>query len=309
MQNVVVTGGAGFVGSYLTEALVMKGYKVIVVDNFSDAPRRNLRHIRSDYQLIEADVRDDQLYRKLRKVDIIFHLAANANVPRSVQEPLFDASTNILGTINMLNVARDCGAEFILASSAAVYGEPTTVPMSEEHRLHPVSPYGMSKLAAEHYVQLYRELYGVRNKIIRLFNVYGPRQRRFVVYDFTRKILSSEHEVVVLGSGRQVRSQIYASDAAHAFITVAERGEEQIYNVGSTNVLNVTELMQKMLAVFGIERNMRTTETSWDGDIQRLVPDVTRLQKLGFREKVSHEEGLSNYRDWYLNEFGESIAI
>ena len=180
--------------------------------------------------------------------------------------------------------------------------------MAEDHPLVPISPYGVSKLAAEGYVDLYKRLHGVNATIVRFFNMYGPRQRRYVVYDFAHKILRSGPEVVVLGDGRQVRSLLYAGDAARAFLTVAERGTEPIYNIGAATSFDVTTLMRAMLALFGEEKRLHMSQSSWEGDIQRLVPDVTKLHQLGFREEVSLDDGLRRFKDWFMTEYGAQYA-
>ena len=303
MKRVVVTGGAGFIGSHLVEALLQQGHKLTVLDNFSTAPRSNLAAIANRINLIEGDACDPDTLSHVEDVDLIFHLAANADVPRSVREPYFDASTNILGTVNMLNLARSAGAQFVFASSGAVYGEPFNPPMAEDHRLMPISPYGVSKLAAEHYVDMYRRMYQVPTTILRIFNMYGPRQRRFVVSDLAHKIMKTESELVVLGSGRQIRSQLYVSDGVRAILTIADRGSKSIYNVGSAIQITIAELAQLMLKAFNTDKTIRFTQTSWQGDISRLVPDTKNLCELGFRETLTLEEGLHAFRAWFLSEY------
>lgn len=305
MQSVLVTGGAGFAGSHLVEALVERGCAVTVLDDLSDGYRSNLAAVAGKYRLVVGDVRDPDLLGQLDHVDTIFHLAANANVPRSVEAPVDDGSINILGTVNMLNLARRTRARFFLASSAAVYGEPVAPPMAEDHAIAPISPYGVSKLSAERYVELYKRLYDVQATIVRFFNMFGPRQRRYVVYDFAHKIRRSGDEVVILGDGRQVRTQLFIADAVRALLTVADRGTEPVYNIGSERSFSVTELMERMLALFGAAKRLTMSQVSWDGDIQRLVPDISRLRDLGFREAVSLDDGLAAFKAWFETEYAE----
>lgn len=308
MQSVLVTGGAGFLGSHLSETLITRGCAVTVLDTFADAPRHNLRAVEGRYTLVEGDVRDPGVFQHIGHVDTIFHLAANANVPLSSKNPLHDGSVNILGTINALELARARKATFYLASSGAVYGEPIAPPMAEDHQIAPVSPYGASKLAAEQYVELYKRLYGIDATIVRFFNMYGPRQRRFVVFDFARKILEADDEVVVLGDGRQIRSQLFVLDAVAALLAVAEHGTEPIYNVGSASSFTVTELLHVMMDVLGSTKRLRMSNASWDGDIQRLVPDAGKLHGLGFREQWPLRAGLHAFKDWFLAEYAEQYA-
>lgn len=306
MERVLVTGGAGFLGSHLVEHLITLGLDVTVIDDFSAAPRDNLAGILGHVSLVDGDVRDPSIHGRIEAVDTIIHLAANANVPRSSEDPLFDASTNILGTVNMLELARARGARFVLASSGAVYGEPADAPMAEDHPLKPISPYGVSKLAAENYVRLYNRLFGVNAVILRFFNMYGPRQRRFVVFDFAEKIRQQGNEVLLLGSGRQMRSQLYVDDAVDAVLLVLQSGTGEVYNIGSTTVMSVTNIMHHVLATFGVAKKLRVSQRSWDGDIQRLVPDVRKLGALGFQEKVPFVVGLCRFREWYLSTYVSS---
>lgn len=308
MENVLVTGGAGFVGSYLVESVLKLGCRVTVLDNFADAPSSNLAAFERELELVRADVRDERWPEQIGPIDTIFHLAANASVPRSAEQPVYDATVNIVGTINALRLARERNARFFLASSGAVYGEPVSPPMREDHPLEPISPYGASKLGAEQYVELYKRLYGVSATIIRFFNMYGPRQRRFVVYDFARKILAPGDEVVILGDGRQIRSQLYVEDAIRAVLTVARHGEAPVYNVGSARNLTVTEIMAKMLDAFGTDKKLTTSQSSWHGDVQRLVPDVSALQTLGWREEITYEQGLLHFKEWFLAAEGAPSA-
>jgi UDP-glucose 4-epimerase len=304
MENVLVTGGAGFVGSHLVEYLVHQGYRTTVLDNFADSEASNLSAVQGRCDIVDGDVRDERIASRIGPIDAIFHFAANANVPRSTAEPMHDASTNVLGTVNMLNLAKARGARFVLASSGAVYGEPVHPPMAEAHPLLPISPYGASKLAAEGYVGLYKRLYGLEATIVRLFNMYGPRQRRYVVYDFAHKILAPGDEIVVLGSGRQIRSLLYVGDAVRAVLTITTTGTEPVYNVGSASSIDVTALMSEMLTVFGASKKPTMTQVSWQGDVQRLVPDVTKLHQLGFQEQVTLQEGLTRFKEWFLTEYG-----
>ncbi|HSH04782.1 MAG TPA: GDP-mannose 4,6-dehydratase [Anaerolineae bacterium] len=309
MSNILVTGGAGFLGSHLVEQLLAEGHQVTVLDDLSDAPLSNLSAVKGQYQLIQADVRDPLVVETIGQIDIIYHLAANANVPRSVKEPLHDGSVNILGTINMLALAHKHNARFFLASSGAVYGEPQTVPMAEDHIIKPISPYGASKYSAEQYVQLYKHLYDVKATIVRFFNMYGPRQRRFVVFDFAHKILAPGDEIVMLGDGRQMRGQLFVTDAVKGLLLVTEKGTEDIYNIGSANSFSITSLMETMLPLFDVQKSLAVSNKSWDGDIQRLVADISKIQALGFEEDVSLEEGILKFKEWFLETYYQQEAV
>lgn len=298
----LVTGGAGFLGSHLVDRLVERGRSVIAVDSFDAGLEGNLARSRADIVLIRADTRDRSWLSALegRSVQRIFHLAANASVPRSSEDPHYDLTTNIAGTLNMLGVARDHGAQFIYISSAAVYGTPQYVPTDENHPTVPISPYGTSKLAGEHYVDLYRREHGLDTRVVRYFNSFGPRQPRYIVFDYLRKADETSNTFEVLGTGEQIRTQLYASDTIDATLLIAQDGDHLPYNVGSERAFSVRELAQKVLAITGqSHREIVTTGTSWPGDIPVLKPDISRLKGLGFEQRFTLEEGLEEVLAWW----------
>ena len=298
----LVTGGAGFLGSHMVEYLLGQGRHVLVLDNMDAGSRRNVPPPSSSLEVIEGDTRGVDWWPQVfaRRVERVFHFAANASVPRSSDEPELDLTTNVLGTLRMLLFAVRHQALFINISSAAVYGTPDRVPTDETHPTVPISPYGVSKLSAEHYVDLFRREYGLDTRTIRYFNCYGPRQPRYIVFDFFKKALADDPLFEVLGSGEQIRTQLYAADAVKATILVAESGDHKPYNIGSDVSFCVTDLAHEVLGVVGRKgRQIVTTGKSWPGDIFTLVPDITRVRRLGFDPAVTLNEGLANVMSWW----------
>ena len=306
-RSVLVTGGAGFIGSHLTERLVDLGAGVTVLDDLSAGVERNLAAVRSAIDFREGDVRDKEVLGPvLTDVDVVFHLAANAHVPTSVERPTHDFDVNAAGTQAVLEGARQEGVErVVIASSAAVYGPPQAVPMTEDHPLAPVSPYGGSKLAAEQAGLVYDECYDLDVSALRIFNTYGPRQPRYVMYDFLRKLEEDPSELAVLGSGEQVRTFAYVPDAVDALVAlgVADRAPGRAFNVGgqeATRIMDLAELMADRY--YDGEPKVYATGEAKAGDIERLVVDNSRLAELGVKPSVGLEEGLDRLYEWFQAE-------
>lgn len=298
----IVTGGAGFIGSHLVEYLVGQGRYVIVVDSLDAGGLDNLPPSDARTRFIQADVRSDEWWSQLGELTVqrIFHLAANASVPRSAKDPVYDVSTNVEGTLRMLRLAKEHGAQFVSISSAAVYGDLQYSPTDEHHPTRPISHYGVSKLAGEYYVNLYRREFGLDTRIIRYFNCYGPRQPRYVVFDYLKKGDLPSDTFEVLGDGKQVRTQLFVTDAVRATVMVAELGDSDPYNIGSEKAFTVLELAHKILEATGkTHKTIVTTGESWPGDIAVLKPDTTRLKSLGFVQQYSLEEGLEKVLMWW----------
>jgi nucleoside-diphosphate-sugar epimerase len=309
-KKVVVTGGAGFIGSWLTEALVQLGCNVSVVDDLSSGKLENLRNVRRNIRMIKADICEPEALESINaKVDVIFHLAALASVPESVQNPKRTFESNVIGTFNLLRWMRKLSNEvrIIFASSAAVYGEPRYVPIDEEHPLRPTSPYGASKISGEAHCTAFNEVYGVKVSILRLFNIYGPRQPRYVVYDFLRKLLvNRENKLVVLGNGKQIRDFTFVTDAVEGILSAAvnEDAIGERINIGSGKSISIENLARKMLRMLDLQSlPIEFTQRSWEGDVSRIVADPSKARKLlGFKPKMSIEEGIKEEIKWFKEE-------
>jgi len=310
-KKVIVTGGAGFIGSWLTEALVQLGCNVLVVDDLSSGKLENLRNVTRNIQIIKADISQQEALENINaKVDIIFHLAALACVPESVQNPKRTFESNVIGTFNLLQWMRKLSKEarLIFASSAAVYGEPRYVPIDEEHPLSPTSPYGASKISGEAHCKIFNEVYGVKTSILRLFNTYGPRQPRYVVYDFLHKLLiNRENKLVVLGNGKQIRDLTFVTDTVEGILSAAtsEDAVGEIINIGSGNSITIEDLARKILQMLKLQNlPIEFTHKSWEGDVSRIVADISKAQKLlGFKPKTSIDKGIREEINWFKEEY------
>lgn len=304
-KNVLVTGGAGFIPSFVVEALVERGARVTAIDNLKFGRMQNLANVRRDVRFQKIDLRDFVRIKNIvRGQEVIFHLGANADVPYSVEHPDYDFETNTVGTYHILQAALKHNVQkVIFASSAAVYGEPIYVPMDEKHLLKPISPYGASKLAAESLGFAYDHTFGLQFTALRVFNTYGPRQPRYVMFDFMRKLLENPDRFEVLGTGEQVRDYCFVTDTAEAFVRAAELDVAgEAINIAGGNPISIKDLAQKMVEDLGFKGRTKIVYTgkSWKGDIQRLIADIGKIQKLlDFRPSVSFDEGIHALEEWY----------
>lgn len=294
-KTVLVTGGAGFIGSHLVEELVQKAGEVRVLDDLSAGRRERLP---DGVRLFEGDVRDDELVAEaMSGVDHVFHLAAQVSVDRSVEDPAASHATNVGGTLAVLEVARKVDARVIIASSAAVYGEPEAVPVAEDSRKDPRSPYGLEKLTADRYARLYHELYGLETAVLRYFNVYGPRQSggqySGVIDTFVRQALSGE-PLTVHGDGKQTRDFVHIADVVRATLAAAESDKAvgESVNVGTGRVVSVRELADTLVEVTDSDSEIVHTEPRPE-EIRHSQADMTKAASvLDFEAAVSIESGL-----------------
>ena len=304
-KRVLVTGGAGFIGSHLVEQLVAIGVAVTVVDNLSTGRRENLSHVSDQVDLWESDIRQIPWERVLseKKCDVIFHLAANAYVPPSVERPAWDYQINLEGTFRLLEALRKIKwlGVLIYASSAAVYGNPVRMPIHEDDPTVPISPYGVAKLAAERYVAVYSQLYGLRAASLRLFSVYGPRQRKQVVYDLIEKLSQNSSELSIYGDGTQVRDFNYVEDAVRGAMLVAEHGplQGEVYNVASGREYSIRELAETLCRILDVQPRFVYSGSVRPGDPEKWSVDISRLAALGYRPQMPLEEGLRRTVEWY----------
>ncbi len=289
---VLVTGGAGFIGSHVAEALVARGEEVVVLDDLSSGKRENLP---DGVELVEGDVREpqDQLFAGV-KPTVCYHLAAQIDVRVSVARPDHDAQINVLGTVNLLQAALEHGTQIVFSSTGgAIYGE-CEGPAPESAPRLPMAPYGTSKLAAEEYLATYNRLYGTRHVSLRYGNVYGPRQdphgEAGVVSIFFKTLLAGEAPKV-FGDGGQTRDYVYVGDVARATLAATER-DGSVYNVGTGRETSVVELLDLCQRIAGTSFEA-TFMPSRPGEIRRSVLDPSRaLDELGWRPEHSLEDGL-----------------
>lgn len=294
-MRVLVTGGAGFIGSHLVEALVRAGHTVFVVDNLS---RGAAAHLPPGIPLFVTDIRDPAVEDLLREVRpaVIHHLAAQVDVAAAVADPLHDAEVNLLGTIRLLQVAVRAGVDrVVVASSAAVYGEPERLPVPEDHPLRPQSPYGLSKAAMEGYVQWFGRHHRLSWVILRYANVYGPRQPAIgeagVVAQFVAA-LRAGRPPVIHGDGGQTRDFVFVTDVAAAHLWAMDGGMEGIYNIGTGQAVSVRALWERLRSLWGATV-APCHGPSRPGDIRHMVLDPRRAAERGWRARVSLAEGLA----------------
>lgn len=306
LKRAVVTGGAGFIGSHLVEELVRRGARVLVVDDLSSGRQENLAAVRGEVELVELDLARADARPALGGADAVFHLAGYADIPRSVTEPRRDFERNAVATLNVLEAVREAapGARLVFASSAAVYGAGSERPLREDDPPAPVAPYGVSKLAAERYVDVYARLYGLRSASLRLFPVYGPRLRAHVVYDLMRKLRDDPGELRIEGDGTQVRDFVHVSGAVEAFLTVAARAplRGEAYNVASGEPVTIAELAGLVCERMQARPRLVYSGAVASGVSQRWAADLSRLRALGYEAPVSLAEGLRGTAEWFRRE-------
>ena len=310
-EKLIVTGGAGFIGSHLVDHLMENGHSVIVIDNLFSGKTSNLERWEGDPDLkfIKGDIRGD-LDALLKDEDLsgvsaVFHLAALINVMASIEDPREDASVNLLGTMNVLDLAREHDIDRVLfSSSAAVYGDTDKLPTGEYTPLHPLSPYGIHKMGSEGLTTLYNEKYGMGNAAFRFFNVYGPRQDPSnpysgVISKFIDRAASGD-DLIIFGDGEQTRDFIYVTDVVRILILGWERGAAGIYNVGLGRENTVKDLARHIVGI-AASRSRIIHEDPRKGEILRSRADISRIEKdLSFVKEVGLREGLKRTYEWFL---------
>lgn len=297
MGKILVTGGAGFIGSHVVDAFIDAGHQVVVVDNLSTGKRENVNPQARFYAVDIRRVEELEEVFAAERPEAISHQAALANVRASMEDPITYAEVNILGSLALLELARKYGCRrFIYASTGgAVYGEPEWVPVTEDHPINPLDPYGSSKHAVEHYLYLYRRHYGLSYVSLRYPNVYGPRQDPLgeagVVAIFTGLMLRGK-QPVINGSGEQQRDFVYVGDIARANVLALERGEG-IYNIGSGIPTDINTIFAELKAATGYPGEARHGPAK-QGEVFRIYLDARRAnQELGWQPTVSVREGLA----------------
>jgi UDP-glucose 4-epimerase len=297
-MNILVTGGAGFIGSHVVDKLIENGYGVIVVDNLSSGKVENLNRNALFY---EQSIEDEEMMERifsLHRPEYVFHLAAQASVAISVREPARDAKTNIIGSLVLLEKSIKYGVKkFIFSSTGgAIYGENVKVfPTPETETPHPISPYGIAKYSIEMYLEFFAREYGLKYTVLRYANVYGPRQDPYgeagVVAIFTERMLRGE-EVHIFGDGEYVRDYVYVDDVVRANLLAMEKGDNEVFNIGTGRGTTVNQLFKLLKEITGYDKEP-VYKPPRKGDVRKSILDYTKAkEKLGWEPKVSLEEGL-----------------
>ncbi|MBE3591900.1 MAG: SDR family oxidoreductase [Thermoanaerobacter sp.] len=304
-MKVLVTGGAGFIGSNIVDLLIENGHEVVIVDNLSTGKEEFINKKAIFYK---KDITDDDLYEifEKEKPDYVIHQAAQIDVQKSIDNPVFDAKVNILGTVNLLKCCRKSGVKKVIyASSAAVYGNPEYLPIDEVHKINPISYYGISKHTPEHYFEVYRQLYGLKYTILRYANVYGIRQdpkgEGGVISIFIDKMLKGERPII-FGDGKQTRDFVYVKDVAKANLLALERGDNEVVNISTNKPTSINELVEMMNKIMNTSLEPIYTEPRKGDIVHSYLDNKKALDVFGWKPEYSLEEGLKETIEYYKGE-------
>ncbi|MGA2767882.1 MAG: GDP-mannose 4,6-dehydratase [Candidatus Bathyarchaeia archaeon] len=310
-MRILITGGAGFIGSYLCEKYTKEGHTVLCLDNFLSGNLLNVRHllIHRNFKLIEGDILDFNLLERIsRDVDAIFHLAAQIHVDRSYVEPRLTYEINVMGTQNILEVARIYDVKKVIhTSTSEVYGSAQYVPIDEKHPLDAPHPYGASKIAADRMCHAYVTTYGMNISIPRFFNIFGPRQRDIgyggVISIFTRRVLN-DMPPIIYGDGKQTRDYTYVEDSVRAFDLILNHNSRiDPINIGTGKEVSIIDLANLIIGLCGKKGKIKPVHVEPRiGEVKKLIADRTRAKEvLGWEPKYNLKDGLSNFIQWYKN--------
>jgi nucleoside-diphosphate-sugar epimerase len=310
MSVYLVTGGAGFIGSNITDELVKQGHKVRVLDNLSTGKMRNLDGVMDEIDFVKGDIRNEEdLEKALEGVDLVLHQAALRSVARSVEDPLSSNDVNISGTLALLLKAKEFKVKrLVYASSSSVYGEAASFPQKESFAPAPISPYAVSKLSAEYYCRMFSATMGLETVSLRYFNVFGPRQDPESKYSAVIPAfidnLAKGNPCVIHGDGEQSRDFTFVKNVVDANIQAATASGVSggVFNVACGEEHSVKELASKLMELMDTDMPLSHVERR-RGDVDRTFADVSRLKEvLGVKDQVSFEKGLKRTVEWFLNE-------
>ncbi|RJQ18899.1 NAD-dependent epimerase/dehydratase family protein [Candidatus Woesearchaeota archaeon] len=310
-MKILVTGGAGFLGSHICEKYVNEGHTVVCVDNLINGDLSNVRALlhKPNFKFLHGDIRDKEMLEKaIPGCDAIFHLAAQIHVDRSVVEPHYTYETNVLGTLNILELARLHDVKkTIFASSSEVYGSAQTNPMKEDHPLDAPHPYGASKVGADRLCFSYHQTYGMPVYITRCFNMYGPKQKDSsyggVISIFTRKVMNNMPPIIY-GTGEQTRDYLYVKDAVKAYDLVLQSKKNIAgipINFGTGKDHKIIDIANMIIKKLG--KNLKPVHVSpRPGEVEHLIADMTRAKELlGFSPDYDFEKGMTEFLNWYTS--------
>lgn len=302
-MNILVTGGAGFIGSNVADAFINEGHHVIIIDNFSSGKKENVHQKAKVYAM---DIQDDSVGNIFRdeKIDVMCHLAAQMDVRRSVADPKFDASVNVLGFLNLMEQGRKHGLKKVLFSSTggAIYGEQDYFPADESHPTRPLSPYGITKLTTEKYLFFYKEIYGIDHVILRYANIYGPRQNPHgeagVVAIFSQKMLKGE-QPIINGEGKQTRDYVFVGDVVRANLLGLNYKGSNIFNIGTGVETDVNQLFQHIKSLTGSDCEEKHIPAKAGEQMRSVISSKKIGEILGWSPKVTLKEGLKRTVEFF----------
>ncbi len=302
--KILVTGGAGFIGSNLVEELVAKKYSVVVLDNFSSGYIENLNNVFNKITIFEGDIRDKGLVSKIMKdVSSVFHLAAMVSVPESIKDPQSCYDVNVIGSLNLIKESIKNNSRFIFASSAAVYGDEKSSIKTENIVTNPISPYGLSKVDVEKLAEIYSKESGLKFTCFRNFNVYGPKQDvgssyAAVIPKFINSAISGK-DLTIFGDGKQTRDFIYVKDVTSAYIMAMEKEIDGIFNLGNSKVMDINGLAKIILKKINPDLQVKY-EKERIGDIKHSKADSKKYQiESGWKPEVTLENGIEKTIGYY----------
>ena len=304
MGLILVSGGAGFIGSHLVDELLKRGFRVRVVDNLSSGSLENVRHNigNKNFEFVRGDLKNpEDSLKAVKDVEIVYHLAANPEVRVSTTAPEIHFKENVITTFNLLEACRkvDAVKKLVFASSSTVYGDAKVFPTPENHELKPISVYGASKAACESLICSYAYLYGFKAASLRYANIVGPRLRHGVVFDFLMKLKGDPNVLKVLGDGTQKKSYLYISDAIEATLLVTDKLTERFetYNIGNEDWITVAEIAEIVSKIAGLKPKIIFTGGTrdgrgWPGDVKYMLLSIEKIKKLGWKPKHTSREAI-----------------
>jgi UDP-glucose 4-epimerase len=311
-MKTLVTGGAGFIGSHLTDKLIEEGHQVAVIDDLSTGRKENLNPRAHFYEMDITDSGISSVFEK-ENPEIVFHLAAQINVRQSVENPIEDAKINILGSLNLINSflkIKHPNSRFIFTSTGgAIYGDTEFIPTKETHPAQPESPYGIAKLSVEHYLHFYNRVKYLNYTCLRLANVYGPRQNAQgeagVVAIFTNQMLSGQ-QPVINGDGNQTRDFVFVDDVVSAGLLAMQQGENAVYNIGTGKETNINELFGKIKELTGADVKEKHGEAKPEEQMKSCLDYSLAKDKLGWQPGDDLDSGLEKTINWFKAKNGDA---
>lgn len=301
-MHLLITGGAGFIGSHLDDALIARGHQLTIVDNLVLGRKKNIEHLfgNPNFRFIEADLLDMPKMREIfteGKFDMVYHLAANSDIQKGGKDPMVDYNLTFNTTFNVLQLLKEFEIKkFFFASTSAIYGETYDVLNEDYGPLKPVSNYGAGKLASEAFISAFSSTYGIQTWITRFPNVVGERFTHGVIYDFIKKLRNNPEELEVLGNGEQCKPYVYVKDLVEAILYVIDHASEKynVYMIGSDSRTKVKEIAAMVIEEMGLNAKIRYTggDRGWVGDVPEFRYDLTKINKLGWTAPHNSNESV-----------------
>ena len=301
-MNLLITGGAGFIGSHLDDALIARGHRITAVDNLVLGRKENIEHLigNPNFRFVEADLLDMPKMREIfaeGKFDMVYHLAANSDIQKGGKDPMVDYDLTFNTTFNVLQLLKEFEIKkFFFASTSAIYGETYDVLNEDYGPLKPVSNYGAGKLASEAFISAFSSTYGIQTWITRFPNVVGERFTHGVIYDFINKLRNNPEELEVLGNGEQCKPYVYVKDLVEAILYVIDHASEKynVYMIGSDSRTKVKEIAAMVIEEMGLNAKIRYTggDRGWVGDVPEFRYDLTKINKLGWTAPHNSNESV-----------------